>query len=185
MPLTRLQARDRYIEDSIAQFLGRNLVVAYNAEVATGAYPQALTVVKGKPDDPSVSANPPTIAIATLTSTNKDDFVEVGSNVKWRFKNIVFYCYPAILTTGEPSQEANLLLQSYMKDALGTYAIKILDYSNNSFSPTNILYCSDVMYIDRVIDPMERNDKNANAITRHRFDMHLTVKYAVVESTAT
>lgn len=189
MPLTRLQARPRYIIGSMAMFLDRNVKQAYDAEALLTAgqspdYSTPLTIRRGKPDDLTIVRAAPSIAIDTIAATG-GDFYEIGSSSRYRHTNFLFSCFPATTSNGEPCDLAAHLLKAYMIDAFGTYAVKILDYSNNAFSPTNVLFTSDVIEIVKVTAPVDRGSTLALAQERHRFDMHVTTRYPVSESSAT
>jgi len=188
--LTTLQARDYYIINSMAQFLGRKVKTAYDIEVALtfGAnedISKALTIDLGRPDDPNIATNAPIIAIDVLEGTERDRYYEVGSAIIWRHMNFVFYCYPSLNQFSTPSLTAALLLRTYMRDAFGGECIQIMDYSNPGFNPNAPTFCSEVMYIVNVTDPMNRGEKTTLALERHRFDMHVQVKYPVSESLTT
>lgn len=190
MALTRLQARPRYIVGSMAMFLDRNLKQAYDSEAAASAgqspdYSKPMRIMRGKPDDQTIVRAAPSIAISTLNASQHDGFYEIGTNVRYRASNFVFYCFPAIDANGQPCDVAAELLKAYMIDAFGTYGIKVLDYSNPSFSSTNILYTPDLMEIVSVGDPIDRNVHSALAEEKHRFDFHVSVKYPVQENSAT
>lgn len=187
MPLSQMQARDRYIIGSFIQFLDRNVKQAYDVEAAaTGANPDVqqrfttpLTIRKGKPDDITIVRVAPSIAVSVMQSGESDRWFEVGTTGVWRHRHYMLMCYPALDSTGAPCDAARELLRSYVQDAFEGVCIKVLDYSNPSFSPTNILYCPDTMFIEGVTDPIDRGATTALAQERHKFSMEVHVKYAV------
>lgn len=191
MGLTQLQARDIYIVDSMAQFLYRRVVTQYQTEADASATKTPdfsagqLKVIEGSPDDPSVLRAAPVIAIGTINSSGKDRFLELGTSRGWRTMNFVFYCYPALDATNSPSSVASKLLSTLMRDAFGGETIKIVDYSNVLCTPDNILYCQYNLDLTTVAPPVFRGKTSTIAAEKHRFDMHVGVKYPVVESLAT
>lgn len=182
MPFTQKQARDQYIINSVAQFIARNVVAAYNAEVAarTDISSSPIMVVAGKTDDLATVLQAPSIAI-TMSHAKADSKYEIGTSAGWRSCDILFTCYPALTPDGQPSDVAHHLLRSYMRDAFGGEAIRVLDYSNPSFSPTNILYCNDVMYISSVGSPLDTGVSSSLAQERHRFLFRVRLDYVVYE----
>lgn len=190
MALTLLQARDKYLLDSVCNFLVRRIKSAYDAEAAlTGGkpddYSKPLKIMVGHPDDPNVLISTPVIAVDMLESVDPGS-VEVGTSTNWRCTNFVFYCYPSVNANGAPSYGAAMLMRAYMRDAFGGVAIQIIDYSNNSYNPVTLTpYCGDVMYIVKKTAPMNRGQSSMLAMERHRFDVHLEVKYAVMEGIST
>jgi hypothetical protein len=193
MPLTQLQARDRYIISSMIQFLGRNLKTAYDIEAAATSvaidpaqrFVTPLTLLKGKPDDLSVVRAAPSIAIDAMGSGERDRFYEVGSANLWRHRAYLLSCFPSLDSNGAPCDVAHELLRSYVQNAFETECISIVDYSNVLCSPTNIIFANDVMYIAAISDPIDRGQTTSLAQEKHRFDVHVTVKYVVTASLAT
>lgn len=193
MALTQLQARDTYIFDSIGQFLDRNIKQAYDVEVlptqfnvsAGLQYPKPLTIRAGKSDDVSLVRAAPSIAISKMPSGENERCYELGSAKIWRHRAYLFSCYPSLDATGAPCDWAHNILRSYMQDAFETECIKIIDYSNPSCTASNIIYASDDMYIVRVSDPIDRGQTTALAEEKHRFDVHLMVKFCVLAVLAT
>lgn len=183
MALSRLQARDGYIIDSMALFLDRNLKQAYDAEVASLTFPTALRIRRGKPNDKSQKLVVPAVLIDTISGTEAQREQWLGTNELYRHLNFVFYCFPA-LVNGEPDDRPSDLLKAYMRDAFGTKYINIVDYSNPLCNASNILYCSWPMELTRVQDPVQRKLTTALAEEAHRFDMHVSVRYPVLESNA-
>lgn len=169
----------------MAQFLYRNMVTAYNTEVALTSgtaldYSKPIRVMDGKPDDPEVIRKAPVIAISRIASSGRDREYEIGSNRLWRTRNFLFSCYPAIDSNGQPCTVAAELLRSYMQNVFETEFIRIVDYSNVACTSSNILFCSDVMYIDHVVPPEDRGRSSVLAEEKHRFDVHVGVKYVVI-----
>lgn len=190
MAFTQLQARDRYILDSVSLFLNRNVKIGYDTEAGLTAgssevYTSPLKIVRGGPSDPDIALHTPTIAIQRIESTRKDSEYELGSAVRWRFRNYVLYCYPALAGDRYPSVNAADLLTSYMVDAFGGESMSVVDYSNPACNAQNILFCQDVMSITNVTDPMPRGSADSLNVERYRFDMHISVKFAVIESLLT
>jgi hypothetical protein len=183
MALTQKQARDGYIIDSMALFLDRNLKQAYDAEVATLAFTTPLVIRRGKTDNKSNPLVVPGVYVDTISGTEKDEDYALGVAIEWRHINFVFYCFPATLN-GEPDQEAADLLKAYMRDTFGTKYIRIVDYSNPLCTASNVLYTPDVMERTRKQDPMDRKATTTIAEEVHRFDMHVSVRYPVIASTA-
>ena len=186
MALTPRQARDKYIVDSIGQYFVRRIQSAYNTEAALTSgkpedYSKPLRIVMGKPDDPNIVTNPPVIAIDVLESTERDREYGVGTSTGWRHMNFVFYCYPSLNSYGSPSLNAAMLLRTYVRDSLGGKYIQIIDYSNPSFNPNSPTFCTQTMEIVNVTDPMNRGQNTTLALERHRFDVHLEVRYPVDE----
>ena len=136
----------------------------------------------GGPDDPDWKLATPTIAFNTLESTEKDDSLGLGTPEKYRHMNFVLYCYPDVTSAGMPSLPAMMLLRAKVRNALGGKYIAILDYGNVSFSASNMIRCGDVMEILRVTGPMPRGTKETVAKERHRFDVHVSICYPVVET---
>jgi hypothetical protein len=167
----------------MALFLDRNLKVAYDAEVLSGAFPAPLQIRRGKPDDKSMTLIVPRIMVSTISGTEANRAYEIGSDILYRHLNFVFYCFPAT-ASGEPDIEAADLLKSYMRDTFGTQYIKIVDYMNPACTPTNILFCQDVAEVTRVQDPVDRKNTTNIAEEVHRFDMHVSIRYAVLETHA-
>ena len=187
MALTQLQASDQYIMDSLAMFLDRRVKTFYDTQAALtvgkpDAYERAMKIRMGSPDDPAVGIYTPEVALDFQESSGKNDFFGIGDSAKWRHFSIAWYCYPAQNDDGAPSRGAQMLLTTAIKNAIGTETIRILDYSNPSFSPSNILYCRDVMYVVGHTDPMPRGQKVSQAVMRHRFDVHMSLKVAVTEA---
>ena len=182
MPFTQKQARDQYIINSVAQFLGRNLVPAYNAEVAgrTDIASTPLRIVAGKTDDLETVLAAPSIAI-TMSHAKADLPYEIGTAADWRSCDFLFTCYPALSPDGQPSDVAHHLLRSYMRDSFGGEVIRVLDYSNPAFSPTNILFCQDVLYITSVGAPADSGVSSTLAQERHRFLFRVKIDYVVYE----
>lgn len=193
MSLTQLQARDRYIVGSIIQFLDRNLKSAYDTEVALTSsstdpaqkFPTPITIRKGKPDDLSVVTKAPVIAVSTMGSGESDRAYAIGTANIWRHRAYLLSCFPSLDANGAPCDTAHELLRSYVQDVFETECIRILDYSNPSFGPTNKLFTGEVAYIVKVSDPIDRGMTTALAYEKHRFDVHITVKFCVSASLAT
>ena len=193
MPLTRIQARDRIIVNSLAQFLDRNVKRAYDVEAASTSantntqlqYVRPLTITIGKPDDITVVRKAPVIAIAEMPSGEGDRSYEIGSAAIWRHRSFSLCCYPSLDANGTPCDTAHQLLRSYVQEAFETECISILDQSNPTFGPNNIIFASDVMYIRNVSDPIDRGQVSALAEEKHRFDVRLSVKFVVIGSLAT
>lgn len=183
MALTQQQARDGYIIDSMALFLDRNLKQAYDAEVASLAFSTALTIRRGKPDNKSNPLVVPGIYVDTISGTERDEDYALGMAVEWRHMNFVLYCFPA-LVNGEPSQTAADMLKAYMRDTFGTKYIKIVDYSNAACNANNVLFTDDVMERTRKQDPIDRKATTLIAEEVHRFDMHVSIRYPVIATTA-
>ncbi len=187
MPLTQLQARDRYIISSMIQFMGRNIKTAYDIEAAATSiavdpaqrFVTPLTLLKGKPDDLSVVRAAPSIAIDAMGSGERDRFYEMGSTNIWRHRSYLLSCFPSLDANGAPCDVAHELLRSYVQNAFETEVIKVVDYSNVLCNSGNIIFANDVMYIDHVSDPIDRGQTTALAAEKHRFDAHVTVKYVV------
>jgi hypothetical protein len=179
MPLTQAQARDRFIMNSIIQFLDRNV----KATVATQKYPTPLTLKPAKPDNTSVVLQAPVIAVSEIGSGEKDRAYGLGQSTVWRHRSFLFSCYPSLDANGEPCDLAHDDLRTLVQNALETENIKIVDYANSS--PGNLVFCDDLFYIVGVSDPIDRGATTALAQEKHRFDVHLTVKYTVTASLAT
>jgi hypothetical protein len=192
MPLTRLQARDQYIFDSVGLFLDRNLKTAYDIEAAatSGAsdpaqcFPTPLTIRAGKPDDITIVRAAPSIAIDMVGSGEADRAYEVGSANIWRHRAFLLSCWPSLDSTGSPCDAAHRLLRTYLQDTFEGECIRIVDYSNSLCSSGNILFTSDVMYVCKVSDPIDRGQTTALAEEKHRFDFHFAVKYCTLASLA-
>lgn len=184
MALTRAQARDEHIIDSVALFLDRNIKQAYDAEVASLPYSTALTIRRGKPDDKSLTLTVPRIMVDTVPSSDKNRFIEIGSDDLYRHLNFVFYCFPATVS-GSPSQSAADLLKAYMRDAWGTSFVRIVDYTANGLSLDNLIFCNDPAEVVGVQAPIDRKAVTLVAEEMHRFDMHVSLRYPVTESYAT
>ena len=193
MPFTRLQARDRIIMNSLAQFLDRNVKQAYDIEAAATIvnpnlqmrYVKPLTITIGKPDDITVVRKAPTIAIAEMPSGEGNRQYEIGSAVIWRHRSYLLTCFPSLDANGTPCDLAHQLLRSYMQEAFETECVSVLDQSNPLFGPGNVIFAQDVMYIRTVSDPIDRGQVSALAEEKHRFDIRLSVKFAVIGSLAT
>lgn len=184
MPLTTAQARDEHIVDSVALFLDRNMKQAYDAEAAGLTFPTPLTIARGKPDDKSKLLKVPIVMVDTIPASEKANFVEIGTSNLYRHANFIFYCFPATVS-GSPSQPAADLLKAYMNDVWGTRYMRIVDYTAVGGGPTNIIFCSDVAEVTNVGTPMDRKQTTALAEEVHRFDMHVSIRYVVAETTAT
>jgi len=186
MSLTQTQAQDQYIIDSLVWFLDRNVKQFYDPAVSgqngSFSFSDPLKIMVGGPDDPSWELKVPTIAINTLESSERDEGLGMGTPEKYRHMNFVLYCYPDVTSTGMPSLQAMMVLRAKLRNALGGKYIAILDYSNPKFSATNMIRCGDVMEILKVLGPMPRGTKETVAKERHRFDMHISVCYPVVET---
>lgn len=193
MPLTRLQARDQYITGSLIQFLARNIKTAYDIEVSgtvtaaspTRKYPTALTVEVASPDDISFVRRAPSIAVQDTSSGEKDRHYGIGQATIWRHRAFLLSCYPSLDGSGAPCDVAASILRSYVQDAFETECIKIIDYTNPLSNASNILFCDEVMYIVGISDPIDRSQTTALAEEKHRFDVHVKVKFAVIGSLAT
>lgn len=184
MALTKAQARDSHIIDSIALFLDRNLKQAYDAEVSTSAFPAPLTIERGKPDDLSQKLTVPKILIDTIGGSDKARQFEMGTNVCYRHMNLVLYCFPAT-ASGSPSNSAADLLKSYVRDAFGTQYIRLIDYTAVGLTLSNLIYCNDVAEMTGLGNPIERKATSTLAEEAHRFDVHIAIRYPVGESSAT
>lgn len=190
MPLTQKQARDNYIIDSIAKFLDRNIKAKYDTEVGLTAgtsedISSKLRIRLGNPTDPAIVLNPPVIALSERPAATNDDFYAIGSAIKWRHLNLDLFCFPSIRADGYPSDVAAFLLKSYMRDVFSTESIRVLDYSNPTFTAANQVYTGENLYIVHRSNPADHGKKSTNASEVNRFDMTLKVKYAVIESLAT
>jgi hypothetical protein len=192
MPLTIAQADDSYIKGSMALFLDRNVKPAYDAAATASAtasspqlrYPGLMSILGGKPDDISIVRAAPSIAVSFIASKSADQY-EVGTNTMCRYRNFVLSCYPGLDSTGAPCETALNKLRSLMTNAFEAVAIKIVDYGNVSCTPSNILFCKDVMYIHSASGPIERASTLVIAEEKHRFDMHIGVYFAVQSQIAT
>lgn len=188
MALTQLQASDQYIIDSFAAFLDRNIKTAYDAQVAgmttdTLDISKALKIAQGKPSDRSIALDPPTIGIEDVNAGQGFVPNQIGANTGFRQMNLSLYCFPAINAIGgEPSNVAAALLKSYFRNVLSTVAIKIKDYSNPDYSPSNILYCDDPLWVVKFTPPMNRGKNNPSATERNRFDINVSLQYEVAET---
>lgn len=188
--LTQKQARDQYIVDSFAQFLDRVIKQQYDPEVAATAgtandISKSLLITKGKPTDPNVYLSPPVIAIEDMPAGKDADPYEIGTNNKFRYMRMQLYCFPALRSDGNPSDDAAYLLKAYVRDALSGVSIRIIDYSNPACTSSNVLYCAENMYIDHVTTPMDRGKRLPNAAEQGRFDVHILLRYPVAESIVT
>jgi hypothetical protein len=164
--LTQTQASDEYIMSSMAQYLDRAVRVAYNAAADASVtnnptqpalrYAQHLMIREAKPTDISVTLN----------------------------QAFMLCCYPGLDANGQPCDVAKHKLRSLMTSAFETEDIKIMDMSNGAFSPTNIIYCGDPMYITRASEPIERNLNTMLAVEKHRFDLNVGVRFPVTASLA-
>lgn len=186
MPITQAQAHDKFIYNSLAQFLTRTVKAKYDPRVASltdpvSGYPTPLKILAGSPDDDTIVLNPPVIAINDLTISSREASYAIGDPTLWRAFNFVLYCYPSLDNAGNPSKDAAFDLRSLMKNALGTESIRIVDYTA---TPTAGVYpfTGEVMYLDRVSGPMPRGGKTSIAQERHRFDFNLHVRYPVIET---
>lgn len=188
MPLTQAQARDKYIVNNVAQFLTRNIKAAYDIEVETLTtssldISKSLKIMQGKPSDTSIVLNPPVIAIDTVSPGQAVVFDEIGTTMSWRQMAVALYCYPAInAVDGKPNDDAAYLLKAYMRDMLQTYSFKALDYTNPALTASNLVYCSDNIYIARFSAPIDRGKNSPNAAERNRFDVTLHLEYPVTEA---
>jgi len=190
MPLTQLQAESNNIKNSVLWFLNRNVKIPYDIRAtatssAAEVYTSPLNVAIGKPDDPNIENNPPVVAIDDVTSTEKNRFYELGTSNLYRHYNYVLCCYPSLTSTGLPSVSAKELLESLMRNAMSAEYVLIPDYTNGSFSPTNIIYCSDVLEVTNFSGPDPRGNNSTLAQQKHRFDMHLSLRVVVAEGVIT
>lgn len=186
MPFTQLQAEDQNIINSVFNFIYRNVTVAYNSRaIATTGQVESfvlpLTVLIGKPDDPQVIINLPSVAISNIQSTERNRAFEIGSNTLWRHMNFIFCCYPSLNQFGQPSLSAKMLLLSLMRNVISAENIKVLDSNNPSFSSASPIFCTDVLNVVNVSGPDERGNNAMLAQERHRFDIHMQTRYAVAE----
>lgn len=189
MALTPLQANDQYIIDSVAQFLSRNVKTQYDALVATSPYnnstlniSQTLKIMQGKPSDSSIGLAPPSIGIEDLNAGAAYVPMEVGTLTGWRGMNLILYCFPAVNSiNGEPSDIAANLLKGFLRSVLSTPTFQIIDYSNASCTPTNIIYTTSNAWIDKFSSPLNRLKSSPNALERNRFDITVSLSYPVAE----
>jgi hypothetical protein len=186
MPLTQLQAESNNIINALLYFLNRNVKVPYDIRAAATStfsevYTSPLKVMIGKPDDPNIVNNPPVIAIDDVTSTERNRFYEIGTNNLYRHFNFVLCCYPSLNSLGQASLSAQKLLESFMRNAMSAENLKLPDYTNPLFSPTNILYCNDVMQMLSWSGPYPRGANSSLAQQKHRFDIHVSLSVVVSE----
>jgi hypothetical protein len=192
--LTQTQASDEYIMSSMAQYLDRAVRVAYNAAADASVtnnptqpalrYAQHLMIREAKPTDISVTLNQALVAMQFVGGGEKRDFIELGLSSIWRTRSFMLCCYPGLDANGQPCDVAKHKLRSLMTSAFETEDIKIMDMSNGAFSPTNIIYCGDPMYITRASEPIERNLNTMLAVEKHRFDLNVGVRFPVTASLA-
>lgn len=189
MPLTTTQAEDRYIINSLANYLDRKVKQYYDplaAATSSAPAPQdrfvnPITIREASPDDDTIVVAAPSIGISTAASSEKDRFAEIGTSLSWRHMSFVLACYPSLDANGAPCSIADKLLRACLRRGLATETMKILDQSNVLFSPTNIIYCNEVMYLATPGAPIPRSMTTSLAQEKHRFDYHLGVRYAVQE----
>lgn len=178
MPMTFTQASTKNIVNSIRDFLETNVKPNYdNKAIASASWTQPLEFVIYAPDDPSVLATIPSIAIELPYDVKGAESTGLGDQLVWRHKEIHLYCYPGVDTNGKPSIESAQWLETCVDYALGTaLTIPINDYSNFPTVTNNV----DFAYVQdaRLIRPVNKIP-DALAIERHRFDYLLTIRYSV------
>ena len=187
MPLTQAQADDLYIINSLAKYLNAAVKVPYDTFVAGLTDPVTgwntpLKIADGSPDDPDIALDPPKIAIDCIETSNKDADYGIGTNIRLRTFNFVLYCYPSLTNGGLPNKAAMIKLQSLLKNALSGVNIRVVDYGNAGYSPSNVIYTGEVMTLRRVSGPMPRGKQTSLPQERHRFDFHIHVDYPVFEA---
>ena len=136
MPLTFAQSSERYILNSIKDYLNTNIVVPYNTAVASTSYPNPLGIELERPADPMTVPVFPLIVIRKLMSGRGDEPTGIGEGLVWKTKDFRFSFYPALTTQGKPEPEAEEILRHYADWALGTALfIPVYDYSQNQPYP--------------------------------------------------
>ena len=189
MPFTQAQAEDYNILNSVLLFLQRNVKIPYDIRAAATLssnaavqYSSPLSIRPGEPDDLSITANPPIIAVNTIESTERSRFYGLGQNTLFRHANFIICCFPALDQYARPCLESQLVLKALVRNALSAEYIRVLDRANTP-DDAHPVYCYDTLNVVNVSGPAPRGQHSLLAQQKHRFDFHIQVSYAVNEPT--
>ena len=174
MPVTYDQGSTISLCNSVKDWLAAQAKPIYDAKQVGQPWAGTLKILVADPDDPSIEANVPCIAVGLPEDYRPPENLQLGGGLVWVYKQFFLCCYPNVDSSGKPNLFSLNALESATNYAIGTAGTMPI----NDYSGVSVVNGVDFAYVDnQKLVNLKKMD--SLGIARHRFDYHFTLRFTM------